>query len=274
MACYHPIPASRNEAGRVQLGRPLVDTNLQLPCGTCLGCQSVRAQHWALRCQLEAQDHRDTAVTTLTYDNEHVPPTLSKHHYQLWMKRLRKAAPQRVRHFGCGEYGEQYGRPHYHVILFGLHYRSPLIQDAWPHGLTHNDNVSVEAIQYVTNYTLKKGWRHAAKEERLDPDTGELYTFQPPFQLMSRRPGIGANAKQHYHSWALYGISNGNKISIPRFYKSAFTDNATPNEMEEQEYQKYKHTLTRHITTEQQLINKEKIHYAKQQFRNALRKYE
>lgn len=281
MPCYHPIPASRDEGGRVQLGRPLVETNLQLPCGTCIGCRLTRAQHWALRCRLEAQDHEHTCVATLTYDDAFLPPTLQKRDFQLWMKRLRTMnrtrRSSRLRYFACGEYGERFGRPHYHAILFGVKSTDGSIDNAWQRGLTHTDNVSVEAINYVCNYTTKKlgwTWNPNDREERVDPQTGELFTWQPPFQLMSRRPGIGANAKKHYQSWALHAINNGTKLSVPRFYKSHYENTATPNEQEETEYQKFKYALQRHNYTEQELKTKEKLQHERQKLFSALRRYD
>lgn len=298
MPCYHPIPAWRTTQ-QVQLHKPLPDsTPLQVPCGTCIGCRTTRAQHWALRCHLESLEHRDTCVTTLTYEDRHLPPTLEKRHLQAFMKRLRKLNKKRIRFFGCGEYGERWGRPHYHVILFGLHHETRTIAEAWvtppnedgmrePLGMIHTDNVSSEAINYVANYTTKKlQWPRLDKTERIDPETGELYVWQPPFHLMSRGgrngQGIGSGAKKHYQSWALYAVNNGRKLSVPRYYRTSYQETATPNEKEDTDYQQYlnrkfKNLLSRHSTPEQhqeQLNLKEKNHYARQKLFSALRKYE
>lgn len=274
------MPAWRDRQGQVRLNKELADaTALQVPCGTCLGCRTTRAQHWALRCHLESLEHEHTCITTLTYDDAYLPPTLEKRTMQLWLKRLRKASQKKIRYFACGEYGERQGRPHYHAILFGLPHDSDKIDTTWGLGLTHTDNVSIAAINYVTNYTVKKlGWPTASKEERLDPETGELYTWQPPFQLMSRGGrhglGIGSKAKQHYQSWRLYAINNGAKLSVPRYYKQTYKDNATPTEQEETEYQKYKYALTSHETTQPQLETQERIHYARQKLNSAHRRYD
>lgn len=276
MPCYHPIPAWRSDH-QVKLHKQLPDsTPLHVPCGTCLGCRTTRAQHWALRCHLETLDHKHTCVTTLTYDGTSVPPTLQKGDFQRWMKRLRKAHGSKLRYFACGEYGERFGRPHFHALLFGLHSETPDIQATWPHGLTHTDNVSIAAINYVCNYTTKKlGWPKANREERLDLETGELYTWQPPFQLMSRRPGLGSSGKKHYNSWRLYAVNNGAKLSVPRYLKTAWEEQSTDTEYEDNEYEKYKRALDRHTEpTEQQLRQKEKTHYARQKLHAALRKYE
>lgn len=281
MPCYHPIPAWRN-ATRVQLHKEFADSSpLQVPCGTCIGCRTTRAQHWALRCHLEAMDHEETCVTTLTYDDAFLPPTLTKRHFQLWLKRLRRANNNRLRYFACGEYGERHGRPHYHAILFGVPHDSDQIDSAWGLGLTHTDHVSPKAINYVCNYTTKKlGWVKRSQEERIDLETGEVYTWQPPWQLMSRRPGLGSTARQHYRSWALYAIQNGRKLSIPRYYKQSYADKAPQSEQEDTDYKKYQYALTTHsntTTTEEyhrKLNNRETVHHAKQILNQSLRRYE
>lgn len=276
MACYHPIPAFRDEAGQITLGPPLNTENLQLPCGTCLGCRTTRTQHWALRCRLETADHHHNCVVTLTYDDEHVPLTLQKRDLQLWIKRLRQAARARIRYFACGEYGERHGRPHYHAILFGLPKDSAAIAKAWQLGGIHTDHATPAAISYIAGYVTKKiGWNiPRGGFEKLDLETGELYTWQPPFQLMSRRPGIGSTARKHYHSWSLFAVNDGQKLSVPRYYKKAWADHATTPEKQDQEYEKWKQALTRHTLTETQLRQQEKAHYARQREQRGKRHYE
>lgn len=273
MPCFHPLNAWRTHQGRTQLGKELPDSApLQLPCGTCLGCRTTRAQHWALRCRLESLDHETSCVATLTYDNDALPPTLIKEHLQLWMKRLRKANKGTIRYFATGEYGERYGRPHYHVILFGLDKESRTIPNAWQQGITYTDHASPQAISYIAGYIQKKIGTRWSTRETINKTTGELW--QPPFQLMSRRPGLGSNAKRHYQSWALYAMNNGSKLSVPRYYKGTYQEQATPNEKEETEYEKYKHALTRNTLSQHQLETKERIAYARHELTAALRRYE
>lgn len=287
MPCYHPIPAWRTD-NQVRLHKALPDaTPLHVPCGTCVGCRTTRAQHWALRCRLEAAEHNHTSVTTLTYENANLPPTLQKRDFQLWLKRLRKEHETKLRYYACGEYGEKLGRPHYHAILFGVAHRPrfpndthhALIDETWGKGITYTEHANPRAINYITGYTTTKpGWYKEYPEERVDKETGEIYIWQPPFQLMSRGGrnghGIGANAKQHYQSWALYAINDGYKLSVPRYYKNAYKELATPTEQEETEYNKYKQALTRHEKTPEQLETKERIHHGRQQLKRSLRKYE
>lgn len=133
MPCYHPIQAFYDrELKKVyfsHIPRVALLTHLdaieevKLPCGKCIGCRLERSRKWAMRCVYEAQLHDENSFLTLTYAPENLPSngSLCKRHLQLFMKRLRKAYPGgKIRYFACGEYGEKFSRPHYHVILFGF----------------------------------------------------------------------------------------------------------------------------------------------------------
>ncbi len=240
MGCFHPLRAFRSSNGAVSLGREPPDCKpLSLPCGGCLGCRMDNARAWALRCHLELQSHDDAVFSTLTYAPDNVPPTLRKSDLQAFLKRLRKRAPNRVRFFASGEYGDQTARPHYHAILYGLGERhAPLIEAAWsrngkPIGHVRTYTVTPAAISYVAGYSSKKiGWKYDVKEQ-VDYETGEVYTWQPPFIQMSRRPGIGGEARRWAESWRLYGVHNGTRMPVPRYLHAAWKDIATDDQLEE-----------------------------------------
>lgn len=247
MACLHPIPAWRT-AGGVVLREPLdrkPDTeSLRLPCGGCLSCRMDKARDWAVRCQLELQDHSEGCWSTLTYSDHYVPPTLQKTHLSAWLKRLRARHPNRtIRFFASGEYGEKTNRPHYHAILFGLS-DDPSIQDTWPFGHVRVDPLSPAAIAYVAGYAAKKvGWK-LDKGERVDPETGEVYEYQPPFIQMSRRPGIGGSARKHWQSWKESAIWHNRPVPVPRFLHEAYKQHASPQSLQNLNEQKQlRHSL-------------------------------
>lgn len=276
MPCHHPLRAWRTRDGHVVLGKDAADsTQLRLPCGGCLGCRASRAREWTLRCTLENQEHRHTSFTTLTYDDQHLPPTLIKRHLQLWLKRLRSQAAGPIRFFASGEYGETRGRPHYHALLFGLHpeHGRALVEQTWTMGHSYTVPVSPGAIAYVAGYNAKKiGWRRNQTEEQVDPETGEVFTWQPPFIQMSRRPGIGGHARQWPQSWRLYAVNNGYKQPVPRFLHESWKKQATEEEIEELKLEKEKQALLR-VTTERALQAAEANEIAKQALKAAKRKY-
>lgn len=237
------MPAFRTAAGAVHLWNEVPDSlPLRLPCGGCLGCRTAQAKAWTLRCQLELSSHDRAAFATLTYDEEHCPPTLRRRDLQLFIKRTRKALGNKraLRFFSCGEYGERTLRPHYHAILYNLDDRDgDLIHDAWGQGHTKTANVTRASIAYTAGYTAKKiGWRETAAEERIDYSTGEIYKWQPPFLQMSRRPGIGGEARKYKNSWRLFAIHDGTRMPVPRFLHEAWKQQATPLQLEDLLYEK------------------------------------
>lgn len=275
MPCFHPLPAWRTRGGEVRLGKEPPDSeHLSLPCGSCLGCRQSTARAWALRCHLELQDHPAAVFTTLTYADS--PQLLWKPDLQLWLKRLRKKmAATRIRFFAVGEYGEVTQRPHYHAILYGLccDHREQ-IEQTWQHGHTHTVPVTPAAIAYVAGYCQKKiGWRLT---RQVDSSTGEVL-YEPPFREMSRRPGIGANAKRYPHNWRAHAIYQGSRIPVPRFLHSSWRENATADEIDELKREKAtRRLLTGTQTTEEILEQRaaaEAMLAARHNLQAARRKY-
>lgn len=265
MGCFHPIPAWRTPAGEIHIAKQQPDSiHLRLPCGGCLGCRMAAAQAWTLRCQLELQRHDTAIFTTLTYDDENVPITLPqpKTALPLWLKRLRKNTGKKLRFFACAEYGERTKRPHFHAILYGLSMADAgMVESTWGRGHTRTEPITPARIAYTAGYCQKKIGYKRHQHEKVDPQTGEVYTWQPPYKLMSRRPGIGANAKKWAQSWRLFAIKDGHKMPVPRFLHEAWKQQATIIEQEELAFEKS--TLNRY-TTEKQRQAQEQIAIAQQ----------
>lgn len=235
----------------------------------------ARAREWSLRCSLELQLHDKAAWTTLTYDEEALPPTLRKPDLSGWLKRFRKAmGPTRIRFFGSGEYGEQNGRPHYHVLLYGA---DPVkdrdtITETWGQGRTFTVQVTPANIAYTAGYTAKKiGFKKEAATERVDPETGEVYHWEPPFILMSRRPGIGGEARKYTESWRMYAVHNGTRMPVPRFLHDAWREKANPEQVERLLYEKQQIALERDAVTKSSIEAGERIEMRKQELRGSKR---
>lgn len=281
MACFHPLRAWKTQTGEISLTKEEAKHILQLrlPCGGCLGCRMAQAHAWALRCQLELQNHRSAVFTTLTYNDENKPITLQKRHLQLWLKRLRHYADTHVRFFACGEYGETTNRPHYHAILYGLNVQHrKLVELAWrtgkgqPLGHIRTEEITPARIAYTAGYTSKKIGYKKGMVEQVDPETGEVYQWQPPFIQMSRQPGIGGKAREWVQSWRLYAIQNGHKMPVPRFLHNAWKAQATNEQLEELLIEKSKLALNRD-TTKERLEAAEKIAEARQALNAGKRTY-
>lgn len=232
---------------------------LFVPCGSCRGCRQSHAYQWVVRCRLELREHECAAVVTLTYDDAYLPPTLRKADLSGYLKRLRASVhPRRVRFFACGEYGEQFGRPHYHAILFGLHpvRDRTVMESAWQvRGLVYvdPDPVGMDAIAYVAGYCAKKlddpmdrrPWVEFGRYEQLNRETGEVTAgvhhnvfYQPPFLLMSRggRQGVGIggkSAKRYAREFRDTFHLDGDVVPAGRYLHGFFKAQATEAELEQ-----------------------------------------
>lgn len=193
--------------------------------------------------------------------------TVCKRDFQLFMKRLRKAYPDdKIRYYCCSEYGPETQRPHYHCILYGLHlddveehrrpelrvrrghkyFQSLKLESCWSadipserlfagkpiHTCADEDNprlignvivapVTWETCAYCARYVTKK----------LSGEASEFYTnfnIEPPFSLMSRKPGL---ARQWYDDhpgvmdYEYINVSTpegGRKFRPPKYYNKLY----------------------------------------------------
>lgn len=217
---------------------------IRLPCGQCIECRLEHSRQWAMRCVHESQLHEVNSFVTLTYDDEHLPEhgALSRRDTQLFLKRLRKKMG-RFRVFGCAEYGDRTNRPHYHMILFGLHfkdrkfykktragfdlYTSAILEDCWQMGSCQIGDVTFESAAYCARYVTKKVTGILADEHytKFCPDTGELVRMTPEFMIASRRPGIAAG---WFHKFGLQSykfdavVMRGMEMPPPKFYDALY----------------------------------------------------
>lgn len=58
----------------------------------------------------------------------------------------------------CGEYGDLFGRPHYHFVFFGLDYDfcKDIFEDCWQQGLIDSLPIEDGAFSYVSKYFTKQ----------------------------------------------------------------------------------------------------------------------
>lgn len=155
--------------------------NTEFPCGKCLSCKVNHQRVWLARLLLESQCHLGNAFLTLTYREEDCPPELLPREVQKYIKRLRRDKP--LRYYLVGEYGGLYGRPHYHILVFGIHWtEEAFFQSHWPYGNVHVGDVNNDTISYTIGYLTAKNTHETNKRE-----AGR----EPEFVRMSRNPGIG-----------------------------------------------------------------------------------
>lgn len=246
MACYHPLRGFRAPGGRLALNpsQGFSDLPVEVACGQCVGCRIDRSKMWAARCLHEASLYDRNCFITLTYAPEHLPEgnTLVVSDFQKFMKRLRKKHGSGIRFFHCGEYGETYGRPHYHALLFNFDFEdkvlwknnrdNPLyisadLTELWPFGWSTVGALTYQSAAYTARYIMKKitGPQADQHYQTVNKYTGEIIQKKPEYVTMSRRPGIGQQwYKQHHKElWPDdFIIIKGRKVRIPRYYDQQF----------------------------------------------------
>lgn len=206
-----------------------------------MGCRLERSRQWAIRLFHESKLHPVNCFITLTYDNQHVPVSFSieRRHWQLFMKKLRKSLPQRLRFYACGEYGDENLRPHYHAIIFNHDfndkkfwkynkhgdpiYTSETLTNLWSMGTCTTQDFTYKTAGYVARYVTKKIGGKAADDHysRISPIDGNRYNVRPEKAWMSTDPGIGTGYIEKFKSDYYpsgYIVVNGRKQSPPDFY--------------------------------------------------------
>lgn len=162
--------------------------NMPCPCGQCLACRKNQARVWTLRLVLESRYYNSSCFTTLTYDPEHCPDdyNLRPVDLQLFFKRLRKRLDYKVKYFACGEYGDRFGRPHYHAIIFGLLPQDFCkIDEAWSLGNVKSVLATSETMAYTAGYVVKKvGFKNRDRVSefiRVSKGIGSRFVDEMPF---------------------------------------------------------------------------------------------
>lgn len=189
--CNHPITIA-NRSRRFTEG--VSKMHLQVPCGYCHECAKLMQDDWFVRAFFEFQrikKYGSCWFPTLTYDDENLPswkddeyidpldssrsfvrPCFSVKHLKRFRDRFRVYLHRLgydntgVRFFVACELGGEFGRPHYHVLIFcpfriSFSVMWKLLHDAWPLGrigfsskfgmLVRSD----KAVQYCCKYVSK-----------------------------------------------------------------------------------------------------------------------
>lgn len=217
---------------------------LTVSCGKCLNCRIQKSKEWSIRLLHELSYHRDALFITLTYNEKNLPfkmatecqdietnsdeiedtiySTVVKKDLQDYIKRVRKALNGRtIKYYGCGEYGDEAQRAHYHILMFNVsHMDIDTLIKCWkkcdwtPKRIKKSFGlVEPKSINYVTGYIRKKYSGEKAKEEYVKKNRDEVFKIQSQglglqFALDNKKQ----IAEQGYVT--MFGV----KQSIPRYY--------------------------------------------------------
>lgn len=197
------------------------DNLLELPCGHCLACIQNKKKEWAVRCLLEASDHKENCFVTLTYDSKNYDDKFHKEHLRKFFKRLYSKG-FKFRYYGCGERGDEEGRCHYHLIMFGFfpsdakyysktksgssQFTSQILSEAWELGFVTVSEFEAAEASYVAGYAYKK-----------------IGLQNDSFHFQSTKPGIGQgyvlrNIQDIYDQDKLVVNFGSHSVAVPRYF--------------------------------------------------------
>lgn len=220
---------------------------VRVPCGDCIGCRLEYSRQWGIRALHESKLHAENCFATLTYNDEHLPAdkSIDPQTLRKFIRKLRKKLyPKTIRFFGCGEYGDRLGRPHYHLLIFGHDfkdkvivrrasvkgnhhpefrkgennlYKSPELAEIWEKGFVTLGEVSLDSASYVARYCTKK-INGPRQEKHYDGK-------HPEFAVMSRMPGLGQKWIEKYWKDVYpkdFFTLNGKKMRPIKYYDRWF----------------------------------------------------
>lgn len=199
-----------------------------VPCGKCFECKRNDRNGWAIRLQHEI---KSGTFVTLTYDEEHLPKDgkLIKKDLQDYIKRVREQLRYenpsfRLLYFGVGEYGERYGRPHYHIITNCSNIDT--LKSKWNKGITDFGIVEEASILYCTKYIQKqKKYKKDTEQTPYKTKKGDKTRHKAEkteFRIMSK--GLGNTYIEKYKDYLrenliTYTSVRGVKYPLPRYYR-------------------------------------------------------
>lgn len=233
-------------------GASAFNRSYPIPCGKCPPCKKSRVAGWRFRMIQEEKVSMCVNFITLTYDTSTVPitkngfmtldkPDITKKedqridrkgkikardcHLTNFFKQLRnlqnrqKEIPKswpKIKYYGCGEYGEEKSRPHYHAIVFNV-WDYMDIGKAWRKG-----RVDVETNAKAGSFAYTAGY--IDKEKRIPQHARDDRIRE--YSRISQKLGKSYVENKANVSWHLADIENRcyvlegkKKIAMPRYYK-------------------------------------------------------
>lgn len=158
----------------------------EVPCGKCYHCRITKINEWVTRMVLQSLYSKYVYFGTLTYgvtdsdvfretspmlsrfnSRNKLQPTpllLRKDHLQKFFKRLRKNTGAKFQYFACGEYGTNYGRPHFHYIMWSdVVITEDSVSNSWSTIADNGKRVVIGRIEHQDMRTNARNVEHSYK---------------------------------------------------------------------------------------------------------------
>ncbi len=216
----------------MQCTNPITLSGVEVPCNKCIGCRIAISRDWSCRILHELEYYKESCFITLTYNEENIPKTGSivKEDLRNFMKRLRKNTKKKIKYFACGDYGEEKGRPHYHLITLGINYdwegfkykktiksKGKMIKiyevDEWTNGFVHVGTVTPDSVRYVTDYVMRSYSGTLLTEKYGKKEN----PFRSVSQGLGRQFCLDNQEKLKREECTQY---QGVRVGLPRYYRN------------------------------------------------------
>lgn len=172
MACIHPVVINNQYTVKLFRAGKLPTCSIEVPCGKCLNCRISKQSSLIFLANKELlsvyKNNQGASFVTLTYDDSHIPIndkgnlTLRKKDLKNFMKRLRRRMEyygdnRKFKYVYCGEYGDKFSRPHYHIAFLGLSDNDirRYSKKVWKFGLCDVGCLANGGLRYVCKYMTK-----------------------------------------------------------------------------------------------------------------------
>lgn len=250
MACSQPFPVDKIRT--YHPNRLYSSWQNYVPCGWCLNCRKDKQNMLRDRCEYEYIQKKCGAFVTFTFDDIHMlkymkydvhdrklRASLSKKATKQFLDRLNKEVHKQPNSLLCnhnykylvvGEYGEHgdnpalVGRPHLHILFFGLDFVfcEKIFAKAWKNqGNVYIGNIGDGAISYVLKYMDKQ------LHGKLSFEKYNYHNMEAPFQSHSLGLGQGLYTSQadyikaHNYNYRWHGKD----VPVPMYYKNKLYNN-------------------------------------------------
>lgn len=132
------------------------------------------------------------------------------------------------KYFMSAEYGDCFGRPHYHFVFFGLDWNfcQDIFRECWQNGLIDSLPIKNGCFEYVTKYLLKQVHSYQAKEVYDDNNLVRPYSSHS----LGLGKGLILENMDYIRSHNLcYKTINDSLRPIPIYYRRFFLSRPDPD---------------------------------------------
>lgn len=241
---------NKKNGGIIPAVKHIKTLSIPKQCGNCIECRKQKARDWQVRLHEEIKTNPVATFVTLTFSNESIqeitgmPRTktwpgvqdlkgyeldnaIAKRGVRLFLENWRKKTGKSVRHWLITELGHNGTENiHLHGIIWSNNIE--LIRKTWRWGWIYprskeeskQNYVNSRTINYIIKYVTKIDAKHKTYKQEI---------------LASHKPGIGhsyttsINSKNNIFNYEktkeYYQLPNGQKVSLPKYYKNKlYTD--------------------------------------------------